>query len=543
MTTANQPVDPATPALPPKRWNDLDALRGFAMLLGIALHASLSFFPGFWVVVDSTADSDGWFDEFFHAIHGFRMPLFFLLSGFFTAMLWRRRGLDRLVGHRIRRIALPLAIFVLPMGLLMTWTVEQAIDAGVSDYIEENDDIWAAVFFGNENAVERLLDGGTDVDAQNFAEGGDTPLHVAAFTGDPEMAELLLERGADVTFLAGGGRPIDYAIFFGNVDVAEVLVAAGADDPRPTNGDWTGIEFWADGAGEAAQAEEELGLDPWVGSGWWKNLNHLWFLNFLLWLIAGFAIVALAVDRFSSSGSAPGTWSGILMWTLIPLTLIPQLFMGEGGDVRVFGPDTSTAWIPVWHVLAYYGVFFAFGALLFDRPNRRGGPLVETLGRWWPILLPASAVVFAVALDLTFDQDASWISASVGQVAFAWLTIVALMGLFRTLLSTERRGVRYLSDSAYWLYLAHLPLVILAQIWIRNWDLNAAVKFLGLTAIITALLLVSYRYFVRYTPLGTLLNGKRTRPTTAPKEVDAGQPGSRHDGRVPAADPPTLRSD
>ncbi len=68
------------------------------------------------------------------------------------------------------------------MGLLMTWTVEHAIDAGVQDYIEEADDIWAAVFFGNEDAVDALLEDGVDVDAQNFAEGGDTPLHTAAFT-------------------------------------------------------------------------------------------------------------------------------------------------------------------------------------------------------------------------------------------------------------------------------------------------------------------------------------------------------------------------
>lgn len=37
-------------------------------------------------------------------------------------------------------------------------------------------------------------------------------------------------------------------------------------------------------------------------------------------------------------------------------------------------------------------------------------------------------------------------------------------------------------------------------------------KFIGLTAVVTVLLLISYRLFVRYTPIGTLLKGKRTRP-------------------------------
>ncbi|MFM1558046.1 MAG: acyltransferase family protein [Roseibacillus sp.] len=54
-----------------------------------------------------------------HAIHGFRLPLFFLVSGFFTAMLWRHRGLKELVKLRSKRILLPLAIFVPIIWILL----------------------------------------------------------------------------------------------------------------------------------------------------------------------------------------------------------------------------------------------------------------------------------------------------------------------------------------------------------------------------------------------------------------------------------------
>lgn len=509
----SQAIDTDSPTVvEPVRWHHLDALRGFAMLLGIGLHASLSFFPGFWIVADATADSANWFDEFFHAVHGFRMPLFFLLSGFFTMMLWRRRGPRRLIRQRLERILLPLAIFVLPMGLLMTWTVDHAIDAGVDDYIEQNDDIWAAVFFGDENVVEHLLDDGVDVNAADVAKGGDTPLHIAAFSGDVEMTRLLIERGADVNAATANGRPVDYAVFSGHADVADELVAAGADDPRHPGIAWTDIDYWAEGAGQAEAIHDELGLDPWVGSGWWSNLNHLWFLWFLMWLVAGFVVLTSVGDRLFPPRAGPGTWSGRWMWALIPITLLPQLQMGDGGAVRVFGPDTSTGWVPAWHVLAYYAVFFAFGALLYGRPNRAGGQLVETIGRRWPVFLILAAIAFVVALDRTRDTEASWLLASIGQTAYAWLSIVALLGLFATLLATERRGVRYLSDSAYWLYLAHLPLVVWVQIWIRNWDLSAPVKCVGLTTSVAIVTLATYQLVVRYTPLGTLLNGKRTRP-------------------------------
>src|SRR3954451_21979351 len=88
------------------RRSDLDALRAGAMLLGIVLHASLSFFPSYWMVTDRRQDPA--FGIVFSAIHGFRMPLFFVMSGFFSAMLLRRRGRGALVKHRFRRVFLPL---------------------------------------------------------------------------------------------------------------------------------------------------------------------------------------------------------------------------------------------------------------------------------------------------------------------------------------------------------------------------------------------------------------------------------------------------
>ena len=92
------------------RRHDLDALRAFAMLLGIALHGALSFLPIPWPVRDGQQQElFGWLVS---AVHGFRMPVFFVMSGFFTAMLWRRRGLRSLLGHRFRRVRAEVARLV-----------------------------------------------------------------------------------------------------------------------------------------------------------------------------------------------------------------------------------------------------------------------------------------------------------------------------------------------------------------------------------------------------------------------------------------------
>ena len=102
------------------RLHDLDALRAFAMLLGIGLHGALAYvtFP-YWPAYDSHHAIG--FDLFVEMVHGFRMPLFFLLSGFFTTMLWRRRGLASLIKHRLKRILLPFLLFVITVIPLTIW--------------------------------------------------------------------------------------------------------------------------------------------------------------------------------------------------------------------------------------------------------------------------------------------------------------------------------------------------------------------------------------------------------------------------------------
>jgi len=83
-------------------------LRSFAMLLGIALHAATSFVTFPWPVRDS--EQSNVLLLLIGAVHGFRMPLFFLLSGYFTMLVYTRRGLTSLLQQRFRRIFLPLVI-------------------------------------------------------------------------------------------------------------------------------------------------------------------------------------------------------------------------------------------------------------------------------------------------------------------------------------------------------------------------------------------------------------------------------------------------
>ena len=57
-------------------------------------------------------------------------------------------------------------------------------------------------------------------------------------------------------------------------------------------------------------------------------------------------------------------------------------------------------------------------------------------------------------------------------------------------------------------------LVIALQAWVRTWDVPAVLKFGFIVASTCVVLLLSYQLLVRYTPVGTMLNGRRQRPTT-----------------------------
>ena len=101
------------------------------------------------------------------------------------------------------------------------------------------------------------------------------------------------------------------------------------------------------------------------------------------------------------------------------------------------------------------------------------------------------------------------------QSIFAWAMTFGCMGLFRALIRRENRTIRYISDSSYWLYLAHLALIVAGQMLVRDWPMPALVKLSLVFVFATGVLLVMYQLMVRYTWVGTMLNGKRFRPSIA----------------------------
>ena len=92
----------------PARLHALDAVRAGALLLGVILHASMSFFPGprVWLVDDS--ESSVLLSASFFVIHMLRMLTFFLIAGFVARVSFERIGAAPFFKDRLRRIGVPL---------------------------------------------------------------------------------------------------------------------------------------------------------------------------------------------------------------------------------------------------------------------------------------------------------------------------------------------------------------------------------------------------------------------------------------------------
>lgn len=103
-----------------QRLHSLDFLRALMMLLGIVIHSGQIYMTmklGFEYYKDPVRSSA--LDAVVIFINTFRMPVFFFLSGFFTAMLYQRSSLKVMLENRYRRILLPFVLFLPPLAIVL----------------------------------------------------------------------------------------------------------------------------------------------------------------------------------------------------------------------------------------------------------------------------------------------------------------------------------------------------------------------------------------------------------------------------------------
>lgn len=394
-------------AAPQVRYHAFDALRAVMMLLGVALHTCQFYLPnplmpGFDFRDARTSALCG---ITFFGIHAFRMQVFFVMSGFFAALLCERRGVRAMWSNRMKRVGLP---------LLLAWPI---------------------LFL-------------------------------------PTMS----------AFLYGCAKH-------------EGIPA------------WGAVVGWL-----------RTGNIPWVDD--WSPLYnlfligplHLWFLYALLWFYLG----AIVFRWFGTlAGGAPGRglnglFRGLASWhLLLPVavglsfvTLLPNPSGLFAQEFPMFFPNPLA--------LLAYGPFFGFGWLLY-----RNVDLLPRIGHR-PIVTLAAALALLVAyfgmlgsLSPEGGPNPLKLPMAAAGSAIAWLCVFGFIGLSLRLFDRPSPAMRYVSDSAYWVYLAHLPLIYWMQGLLFDLPIPALAKVAIILATSTSILLLSYDLIVRPGIIGQFLNGRR----------------------------------
>lgn len=229
---------------------------------------------------------------------------------------------------------------------------------------------------------------------------------------------------------------------------------------------------------------------------------HLWFLEYLLLLYAIGGLVA---------------WRS--RW--LPARLLERVHRAyRWGLQRSYAPILCAAfsWLPLatmrgnlkdcdgfmpeLPILAAYVPPFAFGWLLYHSRD-----LLDRFQRqiWFYLALafPAFLVYGSVS-----GGAHPYIKAA-ANVLFCWLSIFVCIGLFLKFCDRPSPQWRYMSDSSYWLYIMHMPVVVGLQIALLPVPLPALAKIPVVLSLSVALLVVSYDLMVRPTRIGALLNGRR----------------------------------
>ncbi|MGH1372658.1 MAG: acyltransferase family protein [Cellvibrionaceae bacterium] len=379
--------------MPQQRYHSLDFLRAVMMFLGVVLHGAQMY-----MAVLTTDDyyldpmRSVSMDAILVVINTFRMPTFFLLSGFFVALLFQRRGLSGMLKNRWQRITLPFLILLPALGVIMT-----ALTLLAASWLQTR------------------------------------------------------QLAFDLSLIDNPIKLVD-------------------------------------------------------------KTHNLWFLYYLTMFVALAALVIAITQKL------PETLRGLLVnigQFITPLNalILLALLLALIGSMSPAGRITaSVVFMPSSLVFLYFGSCFVFGWLLFYRQHW----LQNYQSKAW-LLMAGACITLLISLAcfaLQGDKGGeNYLIFHVLLSLFSGLSVmlfmVAFIGLFQRYFGEFNRRYRYLSDSAYWVFVSHSIFLVALAFPMAHLHWPAEAKFLIVTLGATLLCLLSYHHCVRNTVLGVLLNGRR----------------------------------
>ncbi len=454
----------------------LDQVRALAMMIGILVHACYPYsfaVQANWALADKTSSLGITLGFFF--VHIFRMTVFFFIAGFFANYLTQKRGVKGFIKNRMTRIALPFIIFW-PLALVGVGAVQ----------------LFAIFYLPQENLGK--------------------PLRQAAEMVKSSIAQMSA-RKTGAAARQNSSRPSAASPAAQTKELADASKAGSRQSSTASN----------PGPNKAVIAKEPVNQSAPVIT------MHFWFLFNLIWFCLLAALLQRINSRFISRIFDRFFSSSIYLW-ILPLLLVPAIYY-----VGVPTPPAGHI-IPQPWSFGYYGIFFLFGWQFFhhrdylDAIEKRFGifavfSLVASILYLWlsPITkaylkgIPSEAALAHIGASQPFEKLV--LVLLVAYLSVSWTIVSLLLG--KRFLNYGSKCMRFVSDSSYWIYIIHYPLVTFIQIFFATLAISGYIKFFLSSAMVLGIGLLTYRYLVRYTFIGTMLNGKRIKPSIDTAAVGA----------------------
>ena len=244
---------------------------------------------------------------------------------------------------------------------------------------------------------------------------------------------------------------------------------------------------------------------------------HLWFLYHLMILCVVAGGVRLLFVRIPGGVRARVLdlferlvhRGGIVVMALVAGAILYRM---QSWEIDYYaGP------FPPLRLLALWGLFFVFVWLLFCRRETLEGFKRPA----WPHIAAGIACFFVYRFFAEAgchagpDRVCTGTSEGLhlGTVVFLslsmWFIAYGLIGLFLRYMHRPSARWRYIADASYWIYIVHVPFVVLLPLPLAGVPLPGVVKLMLVSAAAFGLILLTYRYFVRPTFIGRQLNGRR----------------------------------
>ena len=368
------------------------------MLLGIVLHAALPYMLNVEAFWPTDKSSSLVINTMFQFIHIWRMPLFFILTGFFANLIITKTSWKSWWANRLLRIGLPIVVFFPLMSLTIPWIFKYgATGEFVFFYSDEGQPfhlwfLWHLLIFVIFTAIFRLP----------------YLLGIGVLNG---LSRIGL--GFIGSILHKSKSIVSGILFRSRFPIVFIIVCSVIN--LPTQG--------------------ELIVNPIAGG---------------LYFAIGYSLY---------------------------------------GNARLFT-----------FLKAHWRYYFLAGLIGF------------TL---YSILDSKNLVTDIYSGDVTGDKYLRVISEPFAaitvfsKIVCAILFSYAFIGLSEKKCGSYNAKLRFISDGAYLIYLIHLPIVTLITFFMFNLHMPIEIKFLIAIAMTSIICLGTYKFVVRSTLIGILLNGRR----------------------------------